>query len=75
MTKRSKWEWDKNIFSDRYPIREFEPCSDEEFYEAIGLANAAFYKTRAPEEDWDRISINGKPLRYWINKLETKRNG
>ena len=46
-------------------------CSDEEFNEALGLANASFFSRQydLQDEDLDRIIVQGSPLRYWLNKL------
>lgn len=65
--------WGETEFSCRNKAEEFPACSDEEFREALALANASFYKWRVPESEWYRVTIDGKPLQYWLNKLEEEK--
>jgi len=50
-------------------------CTDEEFDEALGLVNAAWFR-RAYEvldgEDLTRITIQGKSLGHWLQKLDER---
>jgi hypothetical protein len=53
----------------------FKPktCTDDEFANAIGLANASFYVNAGyTESDLELRIIQGKPLRYWVNLLQER---
>jgi hypothetical protein len=50
----------------------YKTITDEELDEAIGLINARWYSMfyQLEEEDRQRIILQGKPLGYWLNRLD-----
>jgi hypothetical protein len=50
----------------------YPTISDEEFDLAIGLSVARWYRRffHLEEEDKQRTIVQGKPLSFWLNKLQ-----